>query len=123
MYLTKASSSKELLRLKSYSNLTFHDHIISFCSKANNKLNSLSRVSKYMGINKRRMLMKSYIFSLFKYCQYVWMCHSRSLNNKINRMQGRALRIVYTSYKASLKKLYKKTNLSRNTRKTCSTLQ
>ena len=37
-----------------------------------------------MGINKRRILMKS--FSQFNYCPLVWMGHSRSLNNKINRI-------------------------------------
>ena len=77
----KASSSEELLRIKTDSNLNFNDHIISLCSKANKELSALSRVSKYMSINKRRMLMKSYIFSQFNYCPLVWMCHSRSLNN------------------------------------------
>ena len=46
---TKASSSEELLEIKIDSNLTFHDHIISLCLKANKKLGALSRVSKYMG--------------------------------------------------------------------------
>ena len=38
-----------------------------------------------MDINKRRILMKPYILSQFNCCPLVWMCHSRSLNNKINR--------------------------------------
>ena len=99
----KASSSEELLGTKIDSNLTFYDHIISLCSNANKKLSALSRVSKYMGINKRRMLMKSYIFSQFNYCPLVWMCHSRSLNNKINRMHDRALQIVYRNCKSNFK--------------------
>ena len=61
-----------------------------------------------MGINKRRVLMKSYIFSQFNYCPLVWMCHSRSLNNKINRIQERALRIVYRDYMSSFKELLQK---------------
>ena len=48
----KTSSSEELLEIKIDSNLTFHDHIISLCSKANKKLSALSSASKYMGINK-----------------------------------------------------------------------
>ena len=83
----KVSSSEELLGIKIDSNLNFQDHIISLCSKANKKLSTLSRVSKYMDINKRRMLMKSYIFGQFNYCSLVWMCHSKSLNNKSNRIQ------------------------------------
>ena len=77
----KASSSEELLGIKIDSNLTFHDHIISLRSRANKKLSALSRVSKYMGINKRCILMKYYIFSQFNYCLLFWMCHSR--NNRI----------------------------------------
>ena len=33
------------------------------------------------------------------------MCHSRTLNNKINRIQERALRIVYNDYKSNFKEL------------------
>ena len=104
----KASSSAELLGIKIDSNLFFHDHIIFLCLKANKILSVLSTVSVYMCINKIRILMKSYIFSQFNYCPLVWMCHSRSLNNKINRIQGRALRIVYRYYKSSLKELFQK---------------
>ena len=60
----------------------------------------------YMGIKKRRILMKSYIFSQFNYCSLVWMCHSRSLNYKINRIQERALQI--RDYKSSFKELLQK---------------
>ena len=79
-----------------------------YAQKLIKKLSALSRVSMYMGINKRRMLMKSYIFSQFNYCPLVWMCHSRSLNNKINWIQERALQIVYRDYKSSFKELLQK---------------
>ena len=39
--------------------------------------------------------MKAYIASQFGYCLLVWMFHGRNLNNKINSMHGRALRITY----------------------------
>ena len=104
----KESSSEELHGIKIDSNLTFHDYIISLCSKANKNLSALSRVSRYMGINKRRILMKSYIFSQVNYCHLVWMCLSKSLNNKINRIQERTLRIFYRDYKSSLKELLQK---------------
>ena len=48
----KASFSEEVPGTKIDSNLTFHEHITSLCSKANEKLNLLSRVLKYMGIKK-----------------------------------------------------------------------
>ena len=39
--------------------------------------------------------MKAFINSQFGYCPLVWMCHSRRLNHRINRIQERSLRIVY----------------------------
>ena len=39
--------------------------------------------------------MKAFIMSQFSYCPLVWMCHSRTLNNKINKLHERALRLVY----------------------------
>ena len=104
----KASFSAELLRIKIDNNLTFRKHITSLSSKANKKLSASSRVSKYMGINKRLTLIKFYIISQFNYCPFVWMCHNRSLNNKINLIQKRALRIVYRDYKSSFKELLQK---------------
>ena len=61
-----------------------------------------------MGINKKRILIKCYIFSQFSYCPLVLMCHTRSLNSKINRIQERALRIVRRDYSSSFKELLQK---------------
>ena len=39
--------------------------------------------------------MKSFIDAQFNYCPLVWMFYNRTLNSKLNRLQERALRIVY----------------------------
>ena len=44
---------------------------------------------------KRKSLMKAFITSQFNYCPLMWMFHSRQLNNRINKTQERALRLVY----------------------------
>ena len=75
----KASFSEDLLGVKFDSNLTFHEHIINLCSKANKNLSALSRVSKNMGIKNGCILMQCYIFSQFSYCLLIWIRHSRSL--------------------------------------------
>ena len=38
--------------------------------------------------------MKAFAESQFGYCPLIWMFHSRGLNNKINRIHERALRIT-----------------------------
>ena len=82
-------SEKEqvLLGITIDSNLTFENHINNICKKASQKLNALARVGPYMNMQKRRIIMK--------YCPLIWMFHSRRLNNKINSIQERALRITY----------------------------
>ena len=46
--------------------------------------------------------------SQFNYCPLVCMCHSRGLNNKINNIHKRALRIVYQDKKLNLQDLLQK---------------
>ena len=40
----------------------------------------------------------TFIESQFNFCPLVWMCHSRELNQKINHLHERALRVVYTDH-------------------------
>ena len=87
-------SEKEqvLLGVTIDSNLTFENHINNICKRASEKLNALA---PYMNMQKRRIIMKSFVTSQFGYCLLIWMFHSRRLNNKINSIHERALRITY----------------------------
>ena len=49
--------------------------------------------------------MNAFISSQFSYCPLIWMCHSRSLNTKINKTYERALRIVYNDSSSSFQVL------------------
>ena len=91
----KNSTEEKLLGVKFDSNLSFENHVTSLCKKTSQKLHALARISHYMDLNKRRNLMKAFITSQFSHCPLIWMFHSRSLNNKINRIHERALRLVY----------------------------
>ena len=104
-FVIKSSGVEELLGVTIYSNLNFKEHVLSLCKKANRKLYALSRVSKYMTLNKRRILMKSFIISRFNYCPLIWMIQNRGLNNKINHIHERALRVVYDDYSFSFEDL------------------
>ena len=51
------------------------------------------------------MLLRAFIESRFNYCPLIFMFHSGTLNNKINRLDEKALRIVYGDYKSKFDKL------------------
>ena len=80
------SRNEKLLGVKFDSKLTFGDHISELCQKTSRKIHALSRVTPYMNISKRRILMNAFFKSQFSYCPLVWMCHSRANNSKINRL-------------------------------------
>ena len=52
--------------------------------------------------------MKTLVESQFSYCPLIWMFHSRRLNNKINNLHEKALRIVYSDYKSTFQELLDK---------------
>ena len=78
---------------------------LSYVKKASQKLHALSRVSPYMSENRRRIIMKAFIQSQSGYCPLIWMCHSRALNTRINRIHERALRTVYNDYTSTFNML------------------
>ena len=94
-FSTENSTAGKLLGVKFDSNISFQNHFTSLCKKASQKLHAIAIISHYMDLNKRRNLMKAFITSQFSYCPLIWMFHSRNLNNKINRIHKRALRLVY----------------------------
>ena len=63
-----------------------------------------------MNIQKRRTIMKSFVTSQFSYCSLIWMFHSRRLNNKINSIHERALRITYQDNMSTFQELLNKDN-------------
>ena len=54
--------------------------------------------------------MKAFVESQFGYCPLIWMFHSTELNNKINRIHERVLRITYKDKSSTFQELLKKGN-------------
>ena len=102
------SNSKKLLGVSFDNNLKFEKYIITICQRAKRKLNVLARLTPYMKLGKRRMLMNVFFISQFNYCPVIWMCHSRTLNNKINRLYERCLCIIYNDKTLTFKELLEK---------------
>ena len=101
----ESNPCEELLGITIDSELIFHKHVISLCSKANRKPSAFARIAKYLTIDKRKTLLNSFMTAQFNYCPLIWACHSRTLNKKINRIQERVLRIVHNDYKSNFKEL------------------
>ena len=78
------------------------------CKRGSAKLNALARISDYMDLPKLRVIMKSFLTSQFGYCPLIWMFLSRALNNKINSIHERALKIIYNNSKSTFEELLNK---------------
>ena len=57
---------------------------------------------------KLRNIMNGFFSSQFAYCPLIWMFHNRTLNNRINKLQERALRLVHNDNTSSFYELLQK---------------
>ena len=94
-----ASSNVEtLLGILLDSKLNFDSHITSLCKKAGQKLSALARINHYLTQDQKLLLLNSVVKSQFSYCPLIWMFTSRYLNNALNSIHERALRLIYNDY-------------------------
>ena len=102
------SRVEKLLGIHIDNELSFTTHITTICKKANRKLSALRRYCRFLSFEKLRILLKSFVESQFAYSPLVWMFHNRNLNNKINRLHERALKMIYDDDKLTFTELLKK---------------
>ena len=100
MWQTKlvSSSYEKLLGILIDRHLSFDKHIKSLYRKAGQRLNALARISNYLTHDQKRILLNSIIKSQLSYFLLMWMFCSRSLNNLINRIHERALRLIHNDH-------------------------
>ena len=103
-----STCSEKLLGIKTDNKLTFEEQIQGLCKKASQKVSALARVSSLMRFKKRKCIVSSFITCHFSYCPLVWMFRSRHLNNRINHIHERALRIIFQDYNSSFIELLRK---------------
>ena len=105
----ESEESVKLLGVKIDQNLNFEEHVAFLLKEGNKKLHALMRVSKYItDKDKLKLIMRTFIESQFNYCPLIWMCHSRELNRKINKLHERALRVVYKNRNLTFQQLLEK---------------
>ena len=75
------------------SKLNFNSQITSLCKKAGQKLSA-----HYLTEDKKLLLLNSVAKFQFSYCPLIWMFTSRYLNNVLNSIHERVLRLIYNDY-------------------------
>ena len=78
--------------------------------KSESEIKCSLRVTWSLNFNQGKLLLNAFITSYFSYASAVWMFHSRKLNNRINEIHERALRLVYKDYISSFDDLLAKEN-------------
>ena len=106
--LVENSKHEKLLGINIDNKLNFDMHVASLCKNASRKMHVLARITPFMSIPKKRMLLNAFFKSQFNYCPLVWMFHSRAINNKINKLHERCLRIIYNDKHSSFHELLTK---------------
>ena len=69
---------------------------------------SQSKSQSLMRFEQKKRIVDFFITSHFSYYPLVWMFHSRRLNNRIDHIHERALKIIYQGYNSSFKELITK---------------
>ena len=77
--------------------------------KASQKVSAVARISSLMRFEQRKRIFNLFVTSLFSYCPLVQMFYSRRLNNRIDHIHERALKIIYQDYISLLKNFLQKT--------------
>ena len=85
--------------------LTFVSHIKNLCSKANNRVNALLRIRRYISLEQAKFLADAFILSTFRYCVLIWMFCHKSSNWLINKVHKRTLRTVHMLFNHNLTEL------------------
>ena len=67
---------------------------------------ALTRCAKFMSAERRPLIFKAFIISQFNYCPLVWMFHTKQLNNRINSLYEKALRVTYQDRNSSFSELW-----------------
>ena len=66
------SRSVKLLGIEIDSKLNVDTHVHAVCQKAARQINALKRLSKFLNLDSRMAIFRSFITSNFGYCSLVW---------------------------------------------------
>ena len=92
-------------------NLNFTEHISKLCIKASKKVGVLSRLRNLIPCKAKLLLYKSFILPYLTYCHLIWHFCKSSDKRKLERLQERALRVIYKSHTATYEELLRRADI------------
>jgi hypothetical protein len=100
----------KLLGVKIDKQLKFDNHVSDLCKKTSRQVNALSRIRNIANEESKNTLYKTFVLSNFNYCATLWhFCSNKSLM-KMEKLNKRALRVVFDDYSSSYCELLKMSN-------------
>ena len=100
--------SEKFLAIKIDNKLTLEEHVEGLCRKASQKVGAVAKMSSFIRFEQRKRIVNLFMTSHFSHYPLVWMFHSRRINNCIDHIDERALKIIYQGYNSSFKELPRK---------------
>ena len=85
------------------SELKFSEHISSVCKKASQQIRVLRRLRKLIPTHAKLQLYKAAILPHLTYCSTIWHFCRASNKGKVERLQERALRLVFNNDSVSVR--------------------
>ena len=90
--------------------LNFKSHVDDICNRASRQINSIKRFSKYLKIDRRLSVYKSFIQSNYSYWPVARLFCGGKNNNRLEKLQERAIRIVFDDFSSSYEFLCERAN-------------
>ncbi len=78
--------------------MNFHQHVIILSRKADAQLRILQRLSPYIDEHSRMSIFRCFVLSNFNNCSLVWNFCGAAHTSNMERIQYRALKIVYNAF-------------------------
>ena len=115
----QCETSVKLLGVRLDYKLYFNEHINFLAAKAGAQLSALSRVQRFLDVDSKLILVKTFILSHFRYCPIVWHFCGKLNANKLEYIQKRALKLALDHSNEDYGQLLAKANLLEITRQKC----
>ena len=91
----KESNEVILLGITIDNKLVFKKHIENLCRTVQYKLHALTRIRKYLTLDKAILLGNTFMNSQFNYAPLIWMFCRKTSYHKIEKIYHRTLKVIY----------------------------